>query len=210
MIKGRREWANDTFLLALVVAVSCMYFILNVSHISMNVLRTFMDDQIPRISFFSIIYLAFLPWFWGVVFYSWFKNRFFRQLAYSVIIVNLIAFVIYLFFQTYVPRESIMDNDFLSGVIRFIYSHDQPYNAFPSLHVALSSVVATYYVCMKSKWSWAFVAMAALITASTLFVKQHFILDVVSGVVLGVLVTWVVFRFFPKENTPAASRVINS
>jgi membrane-associated phospholipid phosphatase len=176
-----------------------MYFILNVPHISVNVLRTFIDDQIPRLPIFSIIYLAFLPWFWGVVVYSWLKNRSFRQLAYSVIIVNLIAFGVYLFFQTHVPRESVMGNDFLSGMLRFIYSYDQPYNAFPSLHVALSSVIATYFVCMKSKCSWAFVAIALLISISTLFVKQHFIVDVLSGVVLGGVVTWLVFKTFQNK-----------
>lgn len=199
MARSRKEWLNDTLLLALVVVVSCMYFMLNVPHISVNVLRTFIDDQIPRVSFFSIIYLAFLPWFWGVVIYSWFNNRFFRQLAFSVILVNLIAFIIYLFFQTYVPRESIINSDFLSGVLQFIYSHDRPYNAFPSLHVALSSVVATYFVNIKSKWSWAFVATALLISISTLFVKQHFIVDVLSGATLGVAVTWSVFKFFQKK-----------
>lgn len=199
MKRGQKEWVSDIFLLALVVVVSCMYFILNVPHMSVNVLGTFIDDQIPRISFFSVIYLAFLPWFWGVVIYSWFKNRSFRQLAYSVIIVNLIAFAVYLLFQTYVSRESVIGNDFFSGLLQFIYSCDPPYNAFPSLHVALSAVVAVYFIYIKSKWSWAFVIMASMISISTLFVKQHFIVDVLAGVMLGTIVTWLVFKFFQNK-----------
>ena len=199
MQRGRKEWVVDTILMAVVIAVSCMYFVLNMPQSSVHILRTVFDDQIPRLPIFSIIYLSFLPWFWGITIYAWLKNRYFRQLALSVIIVNLIAFVVYLVFQTYVPRQAIVSNDFFSGILQFIYNSDQPYNGFPSLHSALSATVATYFVIRHSKWSWAAVLMAALIVVSTLFVKQHFIADAVAGVTLGITVTWVVFRLFLKR-----------
>ena len=41
--------------------------------------------------------------------------------------------------------------------------------------------------------------MAALIVVSTLFVKQHFIADAVSGVTLGVLVTWLSFKVYNRH-----------
>ena len=199
MQRGRKEWVIDTLLLAVVIAVSCMYFVLNMPQSSLHVLRTVFDDQIPRLPVFSIIYLAFLPWFWGVTIYAWLKNRYFRQLACSVIIVNLIAFVVYLAFQTYVPREVIVSNDFFSSILQFIYNSDQPYNGFPSLHSALSATIATYFVIRHSKWSRAAILMAALIVASTLFVKQHFIVDAIAGVTLGITVTWIVFTLFLKR-----------
>ena len=196
--RGRKEWTIDIILLAAVIVVSSMYFVLNAPQLSLHILRTFLDDQIPRLPIFSIIYLAFLPWFWGVVIYSWFKKRYFRQLAWSVIIVNLIAFAVYLTFQTYVPREAIMSNNFFSGILQFIYNSDQPYNGFPSLHSALSAATATYFVCIKSKRAWIAVAIAVLIVASTLFVKQHFIADAISGVILGVVTTLIIFGL-PKK-----------
>lgn len=194
--RTRKQWVGDTILLVAVVVVSCLYFLLNTPHEVVTVLRTIVDDSIPRVPVFAIPYLVFLPWFWGIVIYSWLKKSYFHQLAYSVIIVNLIAFVVYLTFQTNVPREVVMSNDFFSGVLKFIYSSDQAYGCFPSLHSALSAVAATYLVIRKSKWAWAAVAMAGLIVISTLFTKQHYVLDAVSGVGLGVLVTWGVFRLF--------------
>lgn len=198
---------SNIFLLIVVVIVSCLYFVINMPHGPLHILRTTLDDNIPRLPVFSVMYLAFLPLFWGTVIYSWIKKYSFRQLAVSIIFVNLIAFCVYLFFQTYVPRESVVSNDIFSASLRFIYSVDKPYNCFPSLHVGLSSVVATWIILNKSKWAWAFIVLALAIAASTLFVKQHYILDVVSGAVLGVVITYLVFKFcICKDNIGSSAK----
>jgi membrane-associated phospholipid phosphatase len=126
--------------------------------------------------------------------YSWYRNRAFSQLAYSLIIVEIITYFIFLTFQTYAPRDPVLSDDIFSRLLRFIYYFDQPYNAFPSLHAALSALIATYFVCIKSKYSWAAVVFGILIVVSTLFTKQHYIVDAVSGVGLGIVVTWLVFK----------------
>jgi membrane-associated phospholipid phosphatase len=143
---------------------------------------------------FAIPYLFYLPWLWVVIFYSWLKNKSFHKLAYSVIIIEAIAYCVYLTFQTYIPREPIISNDIFSWVLRFIYNYDQPYNALPSLHAALSTSIASYFICRKSRWSLVSVSIAIVIIASTLLVKQHFVMDAVSGIILGAVVTLVVFK----------------
>lgn len=195
-----KTWLIDIVLLVATTLVLLMYLVVNIPQDTLHVLRTSLDDQIPRLPIFSIPYLAFIPWLYGTLVYSFIKNRYFRQLAISFVIVNLIAFVVYLTFQTHIPRDSITSPDFFSGILQFIYNHDKPYAGFPSLHSALSASIATYFVCMKSKWAWAAVAMAGLVVMSTLFTKQHFVLDAVSGVGLGVLVTWGVFRLLSVWN----------
>lgn len=200
MDRTKQDWINDALLLGLVIIVSSFYLFLNIPHEVVHVLRTFIDDSIPRLPVFTIPYLLFLPWFWGIVFYAWYKNRNFKQLAYTIIIVNLIASVVYIMFQTYVPREVVISNDLFSNLLRMIYSNDQAYSGFPSLHSGLSAVIATYCVIRKSRFAWAAVVMAVLIVASTLFVKQHFILDAISGVTLGIATTWIVFKFSNKSN----------
>lgn len=199
--RTRQEWINSAALFGLVVFASCIYFILNFPHEIVNVVKIFLDDHIPRLPVFAIPYIAFLPWFWGVVVWVWLKNKSFGQLAISIIIVNLIASIVYIMFQTHVPREVITSNDVFSEILKFIYSSDRAYNGFPSLHSGLSAVVATYFVILKNKRAWMFVAMAGLIVISTLFTKQHFVLDAISGVTLGVLVTYIVFRIIPKNTS---------
>lgn len=199
MPRTRREWTIDTILMAFTAIILYSYVAFSVPQSINHVMRIAIDDQIPRLPIFTIPYLAFLPWLYGTLIYSWYKNRSFRQLAYAFIVINLIAFFVYLTFQTYVSRDPITSNDLFSGILQFIYNNDQAYAGLPSLHSALSVSMATYFVARKSKWSMLAVAMAALVVVSTLFTKQHFILDAVSGVALGVLVTCLVFRFVPEK-----------
>lgn len=194
--RSKSEWADDILLLVMIVILAGLYFILNVPTSSVHNLKTTIDDQIPRLAIFAIPYILYFPLLWGTIFYSWYKNRSFKHLALAIIVVNLVAFVTYIFFQTNVPRQPVIEDGLLSDLLRFIYSKDQPYNCFPSLHSALSTVVATYFVCRKSKWAWVFICAAILVIISTLFVKQHYIVDAISGLVLGAVTTKIIFSLF--------------
>lgn len=196
----KQRLIDDGMLLLAVIIASCLYFVLNVPHEVVNVVKIFIDDHIPRLPVFAIPYLLFLPWFWAVIFYVWYKDNSFKQLAYSVIIINLVASVVYIMFQTYIPRDVIISNDLFSGILGFIYDNDQAYNGFPSLHSGLSATVATFFVIKKSRFAVPTFLMALLIVISTLFTKQHFILDAVSGITLGVIITSFVFWFCDKRN----------
>lgn len=201
MKRTSRQWSIDTILLLLTTAILYMYVALNVSQSINHVVKIGVDDLIPRLPIFVIPYLLFLPWLYETLIYTWFKNRDFHQLAYSFIVINLIAFFVYLTFQTVVPREIITSNDIFSNILQFVYSNDLPYAGLPSLHSALSVSIATYFVIRKSKYSWAAILMAVLIVISTLFTKQHFILDAVTGISLGAFATWAVFRYMPVKTT---------
>lgn len=210
MERTRQQWIRDTWLLVITTVVLLMYFVVNVPHDVNHVLNIPFDAQIPRVPIFSIPYLTYLPWLWGTLVYAWYKNMAFKQLAYSYILVDLVAFSVYMTFQTYIPHTPVMESDFFSNVLKFIYSHDLPYSAFPSLHTAMSAVIATYFVCRRSKWSWAAVSLATLIISSTLFTKQHFVVDIISGIILGVGVTWLVFRFIPSKGKVEPGKIITA
>lgn len=197
------EWIKDTTLLLFVCLFSSLYFLFNTSHGAVLIPSIALDYQIPRIPVFVILYIFYLPWLWGVVFYSWLSRQYFYQFAYSIIIIKIIAFSIFFTFQTYMPRDPIISNDFFSCILQMLYDHDQPYNCLPSLHAALSSSIAVYFIFRKSRWSQLSVILAILIIASTLFIKQHFIADAVTGIILGSIVTWAVFYFYPKRKTLA-------
>lgn len=205
-----RKFIIDSLILLVLVAVFLMYSLINEPHGAVHILRSAIDDWIPRLPVFSIIYLAFLPWVALTIMIAWYKKRDFRQLAFSLIIINLIAYVVYFIFQTHVPRDPIVSSDIFSRILQFIYDHDRPYNCFPSLHSAMSASLATYFVIRKSKWAWLSVIFAALIVASTLLIKQHYIADALSGVILGSGVTRIIFRIFSKGKICSSFREIYS
>jgi len=152
-----RQWIEDTVILALVIAAACLYFVMNnTPTATVHILRSVIDDQIPRLPIFTVPYLAFLPWVWATVSYVWYKNRSFRRLALALIIVNLLACLTYVFYQTAVPRDPVLGDDLFSGILKYIYGHDNIYAGFPSLHAAMSATIATYFVIKKSRWTWAY------------------------------------------------------
>ena len=194
MSRSRKDWVIDASLFITAIAVSCLYFILNAPQEPLHIFKIAIDDQIPRLPIFIVPYLAFLPWLWGTMGFSFLKHKSFRKLALAVIIINLVAYGFYIFLQTYIPRTPITSSDLFSNILQIVYNNDHQYNCFPSLHSGLSAMIATYFVCTKSKLAWVAIAMAALVVVSTLFTKQHFIVDAISGVTLGIVATWAIFR----------------
>ena len=84
------------------------------------------------------------------------------------------------------------DNIFIDGV-KYLYTIDTNTNSCPSLHVAGSFIpVFASFKCkyMKSLWiKIFFIVGAVIISASTVFLKQHSIIDTVVGL------PWVTIAF---------------
>lgn len=67
---------------------------------------------------------------------------------------------------------------------------DESKNAFPSMHVGLATLLAFVGARRSAPWGWALGGAAVVIAASTLLVKQHFIVDLVAGAAVG----WLAYR----------------
>jgi membrane-associated phospholipid phosphatase len=79
-----------------------------------------------------------------------------------------------------VPRPALDVHSVGSFLLSLQYRWDKPYNAFPSLHVAYCWLV-TLASWDRTPWRVPLVALVAAISASTLFVKQHYAVDVLAG-----------------------------
>lgn len=74
-------------------------------------------------------------------------------------------------------------------------------NEFPSLHVAFAVTAAlTYRQAHGRVAGWVFGAWSAAIVASTLFMKEHYLLDVVAGVLLA----WLVWHYSHRRFSSVA------
>ena len=63
-----------------------------------------------------------------------------------------------------------------------------PGYAFTSSHAVNNAAAATVFAHYYPRWSWAFIAWAALVGLSRVFVGVHYPLDVVSGAVIGAVI----------------------
>ncbi|HSW37461.1 MAG TPA: phosphatase PAP2 family protein [Candidatus Saccharimonadales bacterium] len=198
---------NLLLLLALVV-VTLGYFVVNRPIGHLHVLNTSIDKHISFLPVFIIPYLLFLPIFWLVILYAFLTDKSFKSLALTILIVYLASYLIYALFQTYVPRPMAMGQDIFSKLVRLTYRIDKPYNGFPSGHASSAAIMASYFIFTNHRCRWLFTIFGLLVVVSTLFVKQHFILDAISGVLLGAGVSWLVFRYIkPASRLPSGAEV---
>lgn len=115
------------------------------------------------------------------------KHGEFEAYAVSILTATIISYLVYLIFPTFVARPAITSTDIFSRAISVLYQADKSFNAAPSGHT-FYSVLSCLYACRwlpRYKIIW--VIIAAVIIASTLFTRQHYVLDAVCGLALGVL-----------------------
>ena len=148
-------------------------------------LRTPVDDLIPVIGPFAVPYVSLRPFIYAsALLFLLFRARIYRSAALSMTITLLISYAFYAVAQSYIERPVLTGTDVFSQMIREVYASDQPYNDFPSLHASLSTIFAIHWWRVDRRIGLAVAIWAALIVVSTVFVKQHYVADMVAGVVL--------------------------
>ena len=132
-----------------------------------------------------------------------------RRTVYAYIAVWLTAFVCFWIYPTYAPRpdgDNVPGSGFAAWALRALYGSDPPYNCFPSIHVAHSFVSAITLCRVHRRVGAAALVAASLVGISTLFVKQHYVLDVVAGAALAVIVCAIFLRIGARETVAEVDR----
>jgi len=196
-----KNWIGFLSIL-LIPVVSTGYGLLNNDGRTIHTLATPLDTHTPFIKIFIIPYILWYAFILICLFYFYLRNKqtYYISLT-SLIVGELICYAIYYFFQTTTPRPVIDGNDLLSTLIRMIYRNDEPYNCFPSIHVFTTSIMLVG-ILKSSFRNYVNVLLISinsiLIILSTIFIKQHVILDVVSGIGLACL-TYPIFEIIYKK-----------
>ena len=153
-------------------------------------LRTPIDDAIPVISAFVIPYVSLRPFLYGsLVLFLLFRVRVYRSAALSMTAVFAVSYLFYFFLQSFIERPTLTGDDLFTGMIREVYAGDQPFNDFPSLHASLSTLVALHWLHVSRRFGLGVAVWAVLIVLSTVFVKQHYVVDMVAGAGLAYVVS---------------------
>ena len=158
-------------------------------------LETPVDRALPVVPIFAIPYVSLIPYIGvSLLVFLFFRVRVYRSAAITMIAVWFISYACYFFLQSYIARPQITGVDPFSAMIRTIYASDQPYNDFPSLHTSLSTIIAIHWWRFDRRIGIAAAIWTALIVASTVLVKQHYLADVAGGLVLATVTSWLLMR----------------
>lgn len=173
-----------------------------------------LDDKIPFCEYFVIFYSLWYPVLGLVGFYLIFRDaRGFEKYMTYIGVTFFTMIIVCAVFPNYQDmRPAITGNENIFTKLLFgIYSADTDTNVLPSAHVlgAMAVVFAVFDCKSLNKKLWLkilAVIIGVLISISTVFVKQHSILDVFVAIPIGfaewLLVYKVIFRnrtFFEKK-----------
>lgn len=171
------------------------------------IMKGWLDEKIPVISIFVVPYLSFHILAAFVVPYLSLKFGGFKAFLVNgcaVIFGQLCLDIAYAFFQTQVPRTPITGRSFFDEVlVNLIYGNDQPLNGFPSNHVTWSviSIISLWRLRKRIvKSSWALMIWFATILPATVFLHQHYLVDVYGGIFVGFTVYWATAFKVEKPN----------
>ena len=122
----------------------------------------------------------------------------FKKYFVSTFISITIAGLIYILFPTSIVRASINGSGITNFIVKFIYLIDTPVmNCFPSMHCIISFLfIFSVIGCrnLSNKYKWVISILSCLIVISTLLVKQHVVVDVISGFIISSFVYFIVCK----------------
>jgi membrane-associated phospholipid phosphatase len=162
-------------------------------------LMTTLDLVIPFVRFFVVPYSIWIFYIYICLIYFFIKDIkvYYRTLLIYSICVIICCFI-YSVFQTTVPRPFLTEDDIFTRITLFVYNRDLPFNCFPSIHCFSCYLVikSLYKSHFRNRLNQTLIySMSTLIMVSTLFVKQHVILDVIAGILLVELIHLLITRF---------------
>ncbi len=156
------------------------------------------DALIPFIPEWSLIYaLTFFYWvICAMVLMLQDREACFRMYA-GLGIAEILCAVIFIAYPTVMTRPEIQSTAYGAKLLSQFYASDIPVNLFPSMHCMMSYMLfrdLMYCENVKKPYVIAAGLFVALVCSSTFFVKQHYVLDSISGIVLGEVCVWLSMR----------------
>lgn len=158
----------------------------------LHIISSPLDQYIPFIPVFIIPYLFWFVYIAGPGLYFLFceKEEFCRLMYFGMIGMTVFLVVSWIYPNGLDIRPgSFADNNIFTQLTRFVYSVDTSTNVLPSIHVYNS--VGIYLAVRDSEnlrgkkgVRYASLITTVLIILSTMFVKQHSVVDVFTGLML--------------------------
>jgi membrane-associated phospholipid phosphatase len=195
------------FWLIIILALLMVYFPINRLVIGGWALSLPIDKYIPLYPPSLIPYL--IGSFLFVAFPIWaslYSEKYqFEAFVISFLTATIISYIIYLTLPTFVIRPDVHSQDYFSKAVSLLYQNDYPHNSSPSGHTFYTLVSFLYIKLWKPKVQGIALTIALMIITSTLLTKQHYVLDVISGLILGFIAYWTGHYAQKKWNLKFAS-----
>lgn len=156
-----------------------------------HIVHTVIDDRIPFCEYFIVPYLLWFPFLAATLIYFIFfnqeKQEYYQYIKNLCMGMSIFLAVSYLYPNGHQLRPEFFTRDNVCiELVKMLYSTDTPTNILPSLHVFNSLAAYTAVSRCQALENRVWVKRATLllviaIVLSTMFLKQHSVVDVVLG-----------------------------
>jgi membrane-associated phospholipid phosphatase len=146
-----------------------------------------LDALIPILPIWVVPYASCYPlWMTAFLYAAWkMEARLFRALLAACYLTFSVGILTYLLFPTYVVLPVVMGTDVFSALLRGVQIAGGTYDALPSGHIYITTILALFYSMWHPRLRWLWIVILVIISLSTLFTGQHYILDVIAGLAVG-------------------------
>lgn len=152
-----------------------------------------LDHAIPFIPAFVWIYLTVYMSF-IIPFLVIRDTRFFRLIVLSYLSVILVSVGTFLLYPVSYPRPTFAVDSLSTWALALTYAVDKPVNCFPSLHASMAMMSALMVLEVSAPLGAIAILHTLLIGASTLFIKQHYVADIIGGFLLAIFMYYLFFH----------------
>lgn len=161
------------------------------------------------IVFFVLIYIAVYPftlWFTPIYFFLKNEQNALKQLAYGLLIIYIISLPFYFFMPitnvyTFYGMPSALES-VIPSVENFFYSTTTTNNCLPSLHTAMTILIAyTVSRIDNKRYLYFTLTIMFLVLISVLYLAIHWMLDVLAGILLAGAVILILRFYFDDTKT---------
>lgn len=171
------------------------FFFMEARNVPIHIIHTKWDDLIPFCEYFIIPYIIWYAYVCGTVLYLGLTNK--NMQEYNHFIANMIlGMVIFVITSLVYPngqnlRPDIVVDGFFTWAVDLLYKVDTSTNILPSLHV-FASVACDIALCRDPRfkkhlsWQWMSHILMIFICLSTMFLKQHSVIDVVAALLCNI------------------------
>ncbi len=199
-VKTRIKESKHILLFLLFVICEVAYFLTQFRNVDYNIIHIELDDYIPFLPVFVIPYVIWYAYVPAGMLYNCFtdKRAFCKQIL-TVVSGMTISIIIFCLYPTSVDfRPSAEGDGVFLWICRLLFSKDKPINVFPSMHCFEAVIIhLTAFRNERLRRNILFrvgsAILSVLICLSTVFIKQHSVVDLFGGVALAFILYFIVY-----------------
>lgn len=179
----------------------------------LHIIHCALDDVVPFCEIFIIPYLIWFAYMAVTCLYVFIKgtDSEYLRLALSLLIGMSLSLAFYMIYPNghHLRPDLIADKNIFTQIISMIYTADTSTNVFPSIHVYNSiavhlSIINLSSLNHKKLIKYTSLVLCILICLSTVFLKQHSVLDGIGAVILSAIIYIFIYkinynRFFNRS-----------